>query len=105
MKRPHKYGAVATTVDGIRFPSLKEARRWSDLKLLEKAGVISELKRQVRHPMIVAGQKVCDYVSDATYIENGVFVVEDSKGMLTDVFKLKAKLFKAIYGFEIRVVK
>ena len=96
-----KYGNRKTEVDGLTFDSNLEAKTWQKLRLLEKAEIISELKRQVRFDLSVNDLKVCTYVADFTYIENGKLVVFDAKGMILPEFRLKAKLFKAIYGFDI----
>lgn len=89
------------TEDGY-FASKKELDRWLDLKLLEKAGKISDLKRQVTYPLIVNGFLVGKYRADAVYVENGKKVVEDVKGrregLPYQMFKLKAAVFKAVYG-------
>lgn len=102
-RRPLKYRNKPTEVDGIRFASKAEARRYTELKLLERAGEISDLKLQPRYPMIVKGQHVCVYVGDFEYRDNntGRIVTEDKKGVKTDVFVLKSKLFQALYGREI----
>ena len=100
-----KYGNKKTVVDGITFDSAREAKRYGELKLLERAGEITGLKLQQPYPLIVAGKLVCTYVSDFVYLEkDGRVVVEDSKGFRTDVFKIKAKLFEAVIGFPIREV-
>lgn len=106
MKRPSKYGAVRTEVDGITFASKKEARRYSELKLLERSGDISELSLQPRFPLTVGRHRICTYVGDFTYRDRGtgVVVVEDAKGFKTPEYKLKAKLFEALYGFPVREV-
>lgn len=96
-----KYGAIKTIVDGIKFDSKKEAKRYVELKLLVKAGVISELKLQPRFDLIINGCKCGFYKADFEYIENGKIVVEDVKGKKTPVYNLKKKLIKAIYGFDI----
>ena len=96
-----KYRNKKTVVDGITFDSQREAKRWQELTLMQKAGEITELERQVRYPIRVNGTEVCCYISDATYRKDGKLVVEDSKGVRTAVFSLKAKLFKAVYGFAI----
>lgn len=101
MKRVSKYGAKACVIDGVRFASLKEGRRYEQLKLLVRAGQISGLELQPRFPLVVNGLKVCTYVGDFSYQEAGARVIEDSKGVLTDVFKLKRKLMKAVHGIEI----
>lgn len=110
MKRPSKYGAVRTEVDGIKFASKAEARRYSELKLLERAGEICELHLQPRFPLRINGQLVTTYVADFVYVVKGEkpeltgTIVEDVKGVRTEVFKIKAKLFEAIHGFPVREV-
>jgi hypothetical protein len=99
----HKYRAIATTVDGIKFPSKAEAKRWGELKLLERAGQIMGLRRQVRIDLAVNGKHVCFYTADFTYFERSQYIVEDSKGMITPEFRLKAKLYAAIFGKDIRL--
>ena len=75
-----KYHAVATVVDGIRFASKLEAARYRDLRLLLKAGEITDLELQPRYPIVVNGQSVCTYVADARYrTRDGALVVEDTK--------------------------
>jgi hypothetical protein len=106
LKSP-KYRNKATHVDGIRFASKAEAKRWGELCLLERAGEIHDLKRQVPFPLYVNDKLVARYVADATYRQttDGVLVVEDVKGApLTDVFRLKAKMFEAHYGYPITIV-
>ena len=96
-----KYNAVKTVVDGIKFDSKKEARRYSQLKLMEKSGAISDLSLQPRFDLIVNGKKCGFYKADFKYVENGKEVIEDVKGMLTPVYRLKKKLVKAIYNIDI----
>lgn len=86
-----KYGNKITYVDGIRFDSRKEANRYCELKLMEKAGIIHNLKRQVKFPLAsktAAGNGV-SYIADFVYTENGKTIVEDVKGYKTDVYKQK----------------
>ncbi len=101
--RRNKFGNVATVVDGKRFASGREAKRYGELRLLERAGLISGLKLQPRYPLTVNGCPVTVYFGDFDYVEGGQLVTEDSKGVQTDVFKLKAKLFAAIHGREVRL--
>lgn len=103
--KSRQFNNVRVVVDGIKFDSKSEAERWFNLKLLEKAGEISDLKRQVRYNLTAHGQKICGIIPDFEYIENGVLVTEDFKSpaSITDEFKLKAKLFKAQTGREIRI--
>lgn len=106
MKGARKYRNVPTVVDGIRFASKREAFRYCELKLLEKAGEIKLLKLQPRYPFTIEGLHVCTYVGDFDYMETttGRHVTEDSKGVRTKDFIIKAKLFHALYGREIVLV-
>lgn len=100
-----KYNAVPTEVDGIRFDSKKEAKRYQDLKLLQRAGEISNLvcdKAILTWKLAVNGFPVCKYEADFSYIEKGHAVIEDCKGMKTAMYRLKKKLMFAIYGIQIR---
>lgn len=102
MRRRSKYGAKRTVVDGISFMSKLEAKRYSQLKLMEKGKVISDLKLQPRFPL-VAG---ITYVADFSYIEAGAEVIEDVKGVETEVFRIKKKLFKHCYPhLNLRILK
>lgn len=105
--RRSKYGAKPIVVDGVRYASHKEARRFGELQLLQRAGKISELRRQPRFPIEVNGKLVCTYVGDAVYRENGDLVVEDVKGgeaTKTPVYKLKRALMLAVHNITIREV-
>lgn len=92
---------VKTTVDGIIFDSKKEAKRYQDLKILENAGVISNLNRQVPFEIVPKqnGERAVKYIADFMYVEvaTGKVIVEDVKGYRTDVYKIKRKLFKLRY--------
>lgn len=92
-----KYSAKPTSVDGIRFASKAESRRYSELKALERAGIISHLELQPRFPLIVNGSVICTYVGDFRYIENGKSATEDVKGFKTDVYSIKKKLLLATH--------
>lgn len=101
MKSP-KYRAIPTEVDGIRFSSRKEARRYSELKLMERAGEISGLSLQPKFPIIINGVKVCTYIADFDYlIQSGERRIEDVKGMKTPIYNLKKKLMRAVHSVEI----
>lgn len=101
MKRP-KYGSKKTEVDGIAFDSKAEAARWSALRLMQRGGLISNLKRQVRFDLAINGVKLGFYKADFVYRDQaGARVVEDVKGMRTPVYALKAKLMRAIHGVTI----
>lgn len=98
-----KYGNHKTVVDGITFHSAKEARRYGDLKLLERAGEITALELQPKFPMVVNGQLVCTYLADFAYVNvrTGIQVTEDVKGVETEAFKIKRKLLRAVHGVEV----
>jgi hypothetical protein len=106
MKGARKYKNCPTVVDGIRFASKREALRYCELKLLQKAGEISNLLLQPRYPMAVGGLHVCTYVADFTYhdVSTKRTITEDSKGVRTKEFIIKAKLFHALYGREVVLV-
>lgn len=94
-------------IDGITFDSTKEARRYQDLRLMQQAGQIKELTRQVRFPIYLHEIFICDWLADFTYrlkhADGGYSVViEDVKGWKTDVYKLKKRLFEAQYKMQIK---
>lgn len=100
-----KYGNRKTEVDGIRFDSVAEAKRYGELQLLVAAGEINELVLQPRFPLMVNGEKVGTYSADFQYRDrDGRLLVEDVKGMPTTVYRLKKRLMKAVHGIEIREV-
>lgn len=88
---------------GIEFDSKREANRYSELKLLERAGLISDLVLQPEYYLKVGDVLVCKYVADFRYVDRqtGREIVEDTKGVRTDVYKLKKKLMLAVHGIEI----
>ena len=96
-----KYGNCRVEVDGIKFDSKAEGKRWLDLQLLAKAGRITGLERQVRFPLEVAGQRIGCYIADFVYYRGTERVVEHVKGMKTPMYKWKSKHFAAQYGYEI----
>ena len=100
----NKYRAIPTVVDGIRFASKAEARRYGELKLLVFAKEIYNLSLQPTFPIIVNGSKICTYVADFRYEKDDQLVIEDVKGMRTPVYKLKKKLVEALYGITITEV-
>lgn len=103
--RPSKYRNRKTEVDGILFDSKREAARYAELKMLERAGEIRGLELQPVFPVAVNGQKICKYIADFRYTDRaGREVVEDAKGVKTDVYRLKKKLVRALFGIEIEEV-
>ena len=108
-----KYNAQKTTVDGISYDSRKEAQRAQELRLMLRAGVISNLREQVPYELIPAQKneygKVIEravvYKADFVYDdEKGKTVVEDVKGVRTKEFIIKRKLMLYEYGIRIREV-
>lgn len=100
-----KYRAVKTEVDGITFDSKREAARYMELVLLERAGEISRLELQPKYDCVVNGHKICTYKADFRYFNANGSVVEDVKGMKTPVYRLKKKLVEALYpGVKIQEV-
>ena len=108
-----KYHNKKVVVNGEKFDSMKEYRRYCELLLLEKGGVISDLKRQVKFVLIPSqkeGKKTiereCSYYADFIYHDNetGETVVEDVKGMRTDVYKIKRKLMLWVHHIKITEV-
>lgn len=116
MAKRSKYHNVKTEVDGIRFDSKGEAARYKELKLLEKAGAISNLRRQVKYELIPAqwgvkdGKKVClergvNYYADFVYLDkDGYTVIEDVKGQRLPEYIIKRKLMLQIYDIEIKEI-
>lgn len=103
-----KYHAKKTIIDGITFDSRREAYRYLTLKSMEKDGLIENLRRQVRYELIPAFDvdgkhyRPVFYVADFVYVEDGKEIVEDVKGMRTDTYRLKSKLFARRYGMSIK---
>lgn len=108
----NKYGAKKVVIDGIKFDSKREAQRYTELKLLERAGEITDLKLQPRyylendHIKVVGRNKhPLFYTADFEYIEKGERVIEDVKGMITQASSLRMAVFAAIYGIWPTIVK
>jgi hypothetical protein len=110
MKR-NKFNAVKTTIDGIKFHSKKESVRYSQLKLYEKGGLITDLRLQVPYELIpklvINGktERAIKYIADFVYFDtvHKVEIVEDVKGMITDIFKIKYRLMKVLHGIDIKI--
>lgn len=99
-----KYHSVRTVVDNVTFDSKREADRYSELKLLIRAGTIRDLELQPEFPVVVNGVKICVYRADFAYSAlDGKRTVEDVKSgpTKTPVYRLKRKLVEAIYDIRI----
>jgi hypothetical protein len=121
----NKYSNIKTCVNGISFDSRKEARRYSELLLLQRAGAIRDLELQKKYVLIPAqyetyerygkkgqrlqdGQRLvekeCAYLADFVYQEDGKTIVEDTKGMKTKDYIIKRKLMLYVHGIKIKEV-
>lgn len=109
-----KYLNKRTRVGDLVFDSKREAERWGHLRLLEKAGRISGLKRQVSYVLApsvkFAGARSAKpairFIADFEYIENGARVVEDVKSEITaklPTFQMKRHLMKHLHGIDVRI--
>lgn len=114
VRERRKYRNVPTVVDGLRFDSRAEAKRWGELQWMEKAGHIADLNRQVRFELVPSTERpsggierACVYVADFIYTDNktGRRVVEDVKGAVTKEYSIKRKLMLWRHGIEVREVK
>lgn len=94
----HKYRAQRTyCANGHWHPSKAEAKRCDELHILQRAGEISRLEFEPAFPISINGVKVCTYKADFSYFTNESRVIEDVKGVLTPVYRLKKKLVEAFY--------
>lgn len=107
----NKYKNKKIIIDGIKFESKAEGKRYSELKLLERAKKISNLELQpcfILQPSFKKNGKTyrkIEYIADFQYEENGQVIVEDVKGMKTKEFQIKRKLFEYKYpDLEIKII-
>lgn len=108
-KKPSKYHALRSG----GYASRKECRRAAELQMMQRAGLISDLREQVRYELIPAKhnengeliESACTYIADFVYFdEKGNLVVEDTKGMRTDTYIIKRKLMLHVHGIRIHEV-
>ena len=109
-----KYGNKKVVLDGIKFDSRREADRYAHLKVLERLGEISGLELQKKFVLVPAQrnkagkvtERAITYRADFYYFDKrqGKWVVEDAKGVKTDVYKMKKKLMRSVHGLEIMEV-
>jgi len=94
---------------GIMHQSTLESRRCDELHLMQTGGLIRDLKAhpQVRFSLDVNGQHIADYLCDFKYfdIERGAEIVEDTKGIITDVARMKLKLMAAVHGVDVELIR
>jgi hypothetical protein len=120
-----KYHSRKIARDGITFDSVKEYRRWCELSLLERAGAIQNLQRQVKYVLIPAQraftneidkkgnfkkgkllERECAYIADFVYFDSqtGQITVEDTKGFKTKDYIIKRKLMLWVHGIRIQEI-
>lgn len=121
-----KYGNENVEYEGMIFDSKRELKRWKELVLLQKAGKIRDLERQVKFeliptqwatekqygargkeikPRVYAEEKSVNYFADfAYYTDSGEYVVEDAKGYRNQAYIIKRKLMLYLHGIRIREV-
>ena len=110
-----KYHNKVVMLDGIRFDSKKEAARWIELRIMQRTGEIRELQRQVPFVLIptqkdeLTGrvlEREARYIADFVYRDNHThkLIVEDTKGMKTELYRLKKKLMLYRHGIRIKEV-
>jgi hypothetical protein len=104
-----KYNAIKTMVDGVKFDSRKEAARYQELKLAERAGEIKQLELQPVFNLIVkTGKSVGVYRADFRYYDTreGKWIVEDVKAPITrtPVYRLKKRIVEEVYRISITEV-
>lgn len=100
-----KYGNTPTRVDGIRFDSKLEAKRYTELVLLQKVGKIACLRVHNRWPLCVGSVELGYYEADFDYLEGEKQVIEDCKGVATALYRWKAKHLAAQYGIAITEIR
>ena len=116
-KKANKYHAKKVVVDGLTFDSQKEANRWQQLKLMQQAGLIKNLERQVPYPLAkvidgtdyvvrTQGGGCMRYYADFRYYDVGrkKEVVEDVKGVDTDVSAIKRAIVKMFYNIDVEII-
>ena len=107
-KKANKYNAVKSG----GYDSRRENRRACELKMMQRAGQISELREQVRYQLIPPQrdadgrvvERACSYIADFVYFDESTkaLVVEDTKGVRTDVYRIKRKLMLFVHGITIQ---
>lgn len=105
--RTNKFNNKKVEIDGMTFDSGREAKRYQELRMLEAAGVISDLRLQVCYELapsvVIRGRRKppLRYFADFTYQDNGNLVVEDSKGNRDTSYIIKRHLMMSVHGIEI----
>lgn len=108
--KQNKYKNKKVEYDGIKFDSIKEKNRYIGLKQMEKLGIIKDLQRQVKYELQPSfkfnGKTIrsINYIADFVYIQDGIEIIEDVKGIRTKEYLLKKKMFIYKYQKEIKEI-
>lgn len=113
-RKGNKYNNTRAVLNGVQFDSKRELNRYTELKLLEKAGIIKDLRRQVKFQLLPSQkskdgsyvlERAVHYIADFTYMdEQGNMIVEDTKGVKTPDYIIKRKLMLYMNGIEIKEI-
>jgi len=112
MTRRSKFNAQPQVVDGIKFDSKREAKRWQDLNNLQRAGLISNLERQVTYILAPSvkidgedrARPALRFKADFRYVDElGATIVDDCKGMPDTAFRIRQHLMKSVHGIDVRL--
>ena len=102
----NKFSARKVVLDGFEFDSAAEAKRYGELKLLQRAGVIKALGVHPKYPLTIRGVTIGVFTADFAYFEGGRKVCEDVKGVVTEAASLRMRVFAALYPeHELKVVQ
>lgn len=102
----NKYNAKKVSLDGYDFDSLMEARRYGQLKLMVRAGLLRELRVHPSWPIVVNGHKICHVELDFSYVdEKDIQHHEDVKGQDTALSRIKRKLLLGVHGICVELIK
>lgn len=105
-EKENKFKAKKCSEDGFKFDSLRERKRYLELKFLQGKGTISELTVHPVYAFTYEGKIFCKMLPDFRYMENGEIVIEDvkSKATITTVYRLKKKMLKLWYGLDVKEI-
>jgi len=101
----NKYGARKVRDDGYLFDSKAEHLRYCELKVLQKAGEISELEVHPKYSIELNGHHICTVILDFRYRDSHGTVIEDVKGKDLALSRLKRKLVEAQHGIEVVLIR
>ena len=102
----NKFGNKIVQIDDIKFRSKLEGNRYLQLKLMKSGGFVHDFKMQVEYRLEHNGILITRYKADfVVAYADGTVVVEDTKGVETEAFKIKKNLMLALLGIEIHIIK